>query len=323
MEGTISRDSLRHVNGNNAVLDTGQRRPLGWFVEGFVRSLAARAPGTRRTYRAGAIRFASFTESPAPNCLEQFYLEMTFDGLPDSTRAVYSAAATAFLRWLIADGQLPADWNLVAASERLKAVRTKKVYAVRHIGNEVSLLLNALALDDPKARQAPRKRLPKLRHYRDLAIVLMLYDTGARRAEIASLKRSYLDVGQRRARVMGKGQKERTVFFTPRTGHWLTEYLNRREDNVDAAFLSHPGDRQVKPDVIRQALRPFEKIAGVTCRPHTFRHDFARRKLKQGLEMSQIAALLGHASVATTASIYAPYDTDQLQQAYNESEHYE
>ena len=292
-----------------------QRRFLA-SVEGFTRSLAARAPGTRRTYTAGARRFAAFSDADEPSCLEQFYLEMTFDGVPASTRAVYSAAAVAFIRWLIADGQLPADWNLVAATERLKAVKTKGTYAVRHIGDEADLLLTGARGAPP----APRKELPKLRYYRDLAIIHVLYDTGARRAEIASMKRSELDLRARQARVLGKGNKERTVFFTPAAQDALTAYLERRDDDTDAVFLTHPGDREIRPAVIRDAVKRFEKLAGVECRPHTFRHAFARRKLKQGLDMNQIAALLGHSSVTTTASIYAPYDTEQLQAAYDEGE---
>src|SRR2546421_13109932 len=76
------------------------------------------------------------------------------------------------------------------------------------------------------------------------ALVEVLLGTGARISEALSLKRSSINFQTGEATIIGKGNKERVLFFSPRSLNWVKEYLQRRQDRGEALFVV---GRQGKP----------------------------------------------------------------------------
>jgi integrase/recombinase XerD len=152
---------------------------------------------------------------------------------------------------------------------------------------------------------------------RDRALLTFLADTGVRLGGVTSLTLENLDLDNRRAVVVEKGNKRRVLVFTSMTARFLREWLYRRSSRSANVFTSlalgseHAG---LKPSGVSQLLRRLKKQAGVRgrCNPHSFRHAFAREYLRAGGDIATLARLLGHSNINTTASYYAVFSQDEL-----------
>lgn len=157
---------------------------------------------------------------------------------------------------------------------------------------------------------------------RDEAILMFLLDTGVRVSELTGLRKDKLDQKGRRAVVFGKGQKERSVFFSPQTALSLARLLGRMTA-VDRAspfvFIGWRGNRLTSMGV-NQMLERRAKDAGVTarCNPHTFRHTFATNYLRLGGNPATLQRILGHTDISTTIRIYTHLVGDDLAAAHDQ-----
>ena len=137
---------------------------------------------------------------------------------------------------------------------------------------------------------------------RDLAIIDMLASTGMRVGELVKLDRSDVDFESRECVVLGKGNKQRKVYFDARTKIHLKRYLNSRNDNNQALFVSlqRPYNRlQISGVEIR--LRELgRKLEMHKVHPHKFRRTLATMAIDKGMPIEQVQQLLGHQSVDTT-----------------------
>ncbi len=152
---------------------------------------------------------------------------------------------------------------------------------------------------------------------RDEAILLFLLDTGARASEVAGLRVCDLDIHGRRAQVLGKGNKHRSVFFGATTARMLFRYLNEhRRAEDDPVFLADGGFKAgeaLEPNGLLLLVRRLGKAAGLTavrCSPHTFRHTFAVTFLRAGGNTFTLQQLLGHTSLAMTMRYVALAQAD-------------
>jgi integrase/recombinase XerD len=137
-----------------------------------------------------------------------------------------------------------------------------------------------------------------------------LLDTAIRIGEALSLNRSQIDFQARVARIIGKGNKERVVFFTERSLHRLQQYLQTRKDENSAAFVSLNGRRQLqRPDIWRGFARP-KKASGLSkpIRPHLLRHTAATQLLFNGCPVGHIKEILGHERLERTCRYYLGLD---------------
>ena len=137
---------------------------------------------------------------------------------------------------------------------------------------------------------------------RDLAIIDMLASTGMRIGEMVLLNREDINFNERECVVFGKGDKERIVYFDARTKIHLQNYLNSREDNNAALFVSlkAPHER-LKIGGIETRLREFGKKLGLhKVHPHKFRRTLATMAIDKGMPIEQLQQLLGHKKVDTT-----------------------
>lgn len=137
---------------------------------------------------------------------------------------------------------------------------------------------------------------------RDLAMIDFLASTGVRVGELVNLDRVDIDMQERSCVVLGKGGKEREVYFDARTKIHLQNYLNSRIDNNPALFVSllRPYDR-LKISGVEIRLRELGKRINIKkIHPHKFRRTMATKAIDKGMPIEQVQVLLGHRKIDTT-----------------------
>ena len=137
---------------------------------------------------------------------------------------------------------------------------------------------------------------------RDLAIVDILASTGMRIGELVNLNQSDIDFAERECIVIGKGSKERVVYFDARTKIHLQNYLNSRADTNPALFvtLSFPFDRIMIGGIERRLRELGKRLNIPKVHPHKFRRTLATTAIDKGMPIEQVQQLLGHQKIDTT-----------------------
>jgi len=158
---------------------------------------------------------------------------------------------------------------------------------------------------------------------RDRCLLLLMYWSGLRVAELVSLQVPDVDVARRLVMVRrGKGGKSRLVPCTTDLAATLLAYLVARPAQAgDALFASNDGYGGVRGDLgvcgVRMMLHRRCKAAGMRyMRPHLFRHGFAMLFLNNGMQLSAVSAAMGHSDTKITTDIYAHWLTDGLSREY-------
>ena len=153
----------------------------------------------------------------------------------------------------------------------------------------------------------------------------MMYATGARASEIASLRVEDVFLDQRFCKCTGKGNKQRIVPFGDQAKEILSAYLRRQrakliEGRSDPAvvFVSRAGRPLSRIDIWK-LVKKYAARLGVADKvsPHTLRHSFATHLLTQGADLRVIQELLGHASIATTQH-YTRVDASRLKKIHRQ-----
>ena len=148
---------------------------------------------------------------------------------------------------------------------------------------------------------------------RDLALIDMLASTGMRVGELVKLNRVDVDFVNRECVVLGKGSKERVVYFDARTKLHLQNYLISRTDDNEALFVSllEPHNR-LEIAGIEIMLRKLGRSLEINkVHPHKFRRTLATRAIDKGMPIEQVQKLLGHQKIDTTME-YAIVDQQNV-----------
>jgi integrase/recombinase XerC len=176
-----------------------------------------------------------------------------------------------------------------------------------------------LAMDSLAARASDEETPLSLR---DVAMVELLYATGARVSELCGLDLEDIDFNRNTIRVLGKGNKERTIPMGKPAVNALEIWLSKgREDlatqlSAKAVFLGARGgriDQRTVRSVVYEALSAIEGIERMG--PHGLRHSAATHLLEGGADLRTVQEILGHASLATT-QIYTHVSTQRLHKVF-------
>lgn len=137
---------------------------------------------------------------------------------------------------------------------------------------------------------------------RDLAMIDLLASTGIRVGELVLINRVDVDFVNRECIVLGKGNKQRKVYFDARTKIHLQRYLSERSDDNPALFvtLHKPYSRLQIKGVEMRLQRLGRKLGLIRVHPHKFRRTLATMAIDKGMPIEQVQQLLGHESVDTT-----------------------
>ena len=142
----------------------------------------------------------------------------------------------------------------------------------------------------------------KCRCSRDLAMIDLLYSTGIRVGELVNLNIDDVDFDARECVVFGKGGKERRVYFDAKAKLHLQRYIESREDNNKALFvtLDAPHDR-LKISGVEIRVRTLGRSINLSkIHPHKFRRTMATRAIDKGMPIEQVQKILGHSQIDTT-----------------------
>lgn len=137
---------------------------------------------------------------------------------------------------------------------------------------------------------------------RDLALIDMLASTGMRVGELVLLNRSAVDFEERECVVLGKGNKERIVYFDARTKLHLKQYLDSRTDDNEALFVSLKAPhKRLNIGGMEVRIRKIGKRLNIQkAHPHKFRRTLATMAIDKGMPIEQLQQLLGHKRIDTT-----------------------
>jgi integrase/recombinase XerC len=296
------------------------------MVDAFVRHLRFErhlAPNTVAAYGRDVGRLARFLGRSGTSLaaatypqLRRYLAQQHALGYARASIARGVGAIHTFYRWAFADGRVLADPSSLLG--RPKVVnRLPTVLRPREAAElaEAPAAREGDDVDDPIASAMA---------LRDAAILELLYGSGLRVGEIASLGVEAVDLDRGRVRVRGKGDKERDVpvseYAADAVGAWLRE---------GRPLLAAPDTRALFVNRRRHALGPRDArrvverygrrlLPGRRVTPHTLRHSFATHLLEGGADIRAVQELLGHASVATTQR-YTHVSRARLFEAYERS----
>lgn len=192
-----------------------------------------------------------------------------------------------------------------------------------------------LLISNPKME----KRLPKFLYYEDLEKILstpdeknylelrnlliieLLYSTGVRVDELVNIKLSDIDFDARKIKILGKGNKERYVFFGTRCLDLINKYLSISRkildvNNSEFLLLSKTG-KKINSREVRNIINQEVEVSGLKIKisPHTFRHTYATHMLNEGADLRVVQELLGHENLSTT-TIYTHLTNEKLRSEY-------
>jgi len=161
---------------------------------------------------------------------------------------------------------------------------------------------------------------PSIRGLRFRAVVEMLLGSAMRISELLSLNRRDVDFVNREAKVIGKGNKQRVVFFSERALLWLTRYLEARSDEQEALFTTVDGKQRLVRTDLWRSFRIVRARAGIEkpVRPHLLRHTAATQLLFNGCPIGHIKEILGHERLETTCRYYLGLDHRAAKQAHEQ-----
>ena len=193
----------------------------------------------------------------------------------DNIRRILSS----FFSWLEDEGYI-----FKSPIRRIHKVKTDKVIKETYTDEELETL---------------RDNSPTIR---DLAMIDMLTSTGMRIGEMVLLNKADINFAERECKVLGKGNKERIVYFDARTKLHLQQYLTSRTDENEALFVSlRKSYERITIGGIESRLRKLGQNLNIhKVYPHKFRRTLATMAIDKGMPIEQLQRLLGHQRIDTT-----------------------
>jgi len=273
-----------------------------------------------------------------PDYLRTYLETIRQNGKSEGTIDQYQLHISRMLAYIGKDVQQIEDDDLIDYLHRYKQIRQ---VSGRYLNN-MRLVFNSFfrwlqrrkvilrnpvdGLEPIKYRQTVKKplspeELEKVRcaceQERDLAIVEFLYSSAVRVSELTRLNREDIRWESDDVMVLGKGNKEREVYLNARAHLHLRQYLDSREDDNSALFVTAraPHERLTRAGV-EYIIAGLGRAAGVeNVHPHRFRRTAATDLLRMGMPIEQVQELLGHVKIETTR-IYCTVTREQVRASH-------
>ncbi|GAB3531634.1 tyrosine recombinase XerC [Arthrobacter tecti] len=302
--------------------DAPESPPFTHEAEGFIRYLAQernRSAHTVRAYRGDIEHFAAFAAGQGLtslqevdlSCLRAWLGSLDRTGLSRATLARRAATVRSFLAWAAREDLITADPSL-----RLKAPKRQSalpdVLTVSQLGPLLAATQAAAVGGEPAALRAR-------------AVLELLYGSGIRVGELVGLDIDDLDTDRRTLKVLGKGNRERTVPYGVPAAHAVHDWLARgrprwaRSESGAALLLGPRGgrlDQRQARSIVDKLLRTVEGTGA--SGPHALRHTAATHLLDGGADLRSVQELLGHRSLSTT-QLYTHVSVDRLRRSYEQA----
>ena len=285
------------------------------LIDEFITHVAlerGQAKNTQDTYRRLLTQFGGFLQSrnvqrwgeATSQHITDYLLYQRKREMALNSILLELAAIRVFFRFLYANRFVPSNVaELIDRPKKFKSLPKSLSMA------DVDKLLQWPSADDPRA-------------VRDQAILEVMYASGLRVSELATLKLENINFESGFLRVIGKGNKERIVPIGRQALTRLKLYMDRmrpklvRPHTPSAIFLSNRG-RQMNRATLWKLVSGCAKRAGIVkhVSPHMLRHSFATHLLENGADLRVIQEILGHADISTT-QIYTHVDSQRLKSVH-------
>ncbi len=236
------------------------------------------------------------------NTIRSFFLFLKESNKSNRTIGRYYSSINSFFKYLLE--------HEIIKSNPLELIDypkyTKKIPEYIFESNINELLNVTIALD---------KRIDA----RNKLIIYLLLDSGLRVSELVNIKLEDIDFKERSIRVLGKGNKERFVFFTTYTLDMMVNWLNYLKEIsfTNYLFVNYKGEKLTVRSIQNIIKKSGEKI-GLDLHPHLLRHTFATELLNNGADLRMIQELLGHENLDTT-QIYTHVSNNHVKEVYDYS----
>jgi len=192
------------------------------------------------------------------------------------------------------------------AKRNIPALTADKIELARTRRKQVTFLN-----EDELERLFAQPDTNKLNGLRDRAILELLFSSGLRVSELVGLDKDSVNLKRREFMVRGKGQKDRPIFISQEAADWISNYIDKRQDNSRPLFVRYSGQKKVNLSgnyyrltarSVQRLVSRYALLAGITkhVSPHTLRHSFATDLLMNGADLRSVQAMLGHSNIATT-----------------------
>ena len=234
--------------------------------------------------------------------LTQFVMSLSREGLAPRSVGRTLSAVRGFYRFLQLDGHIKADPS--ADISRPQG------------GQKLPRFLTQPEME--KLLEAPDTTTPE--GVRDRTLFELMYATGLRVTEVATLPAANVDVDTGVLLCMGKGSKQRRVPVGRSALEWLRRYqparrvllAGRESPRLFVGYLGRPIDRRLIWAILKRAA---EKVGVEGVTPHVLRHSFATHLLEHGADTRSVQAMLGHSDLATT-QIYTHVTSERIRSVY-------
>lgn len=206
--------------------------------------------------------------------------------------------------------------------------QTTKAHNFSIIRNLMRFCRDNLHLEVMEADKIKRPRIPKravdylteeeikqffdslrgrsIRRHRFRALVSILITTGCRISEALNLKLQDIDWEKKEAMIIGKGNKQRKLYFTDLSLKCIRDYIKKRGYEGKFIFVAERKENRWNRNDAERNFRNYRRKSGITkyFTAHTLRHSFATILLKKGVSLGHIQVLLGHSDIQTTSRHY-------------------
>lgn len=236
------------------------------------------------------------------------YYKTTIDNMLNSVNKKVNNIETDDLRKYLADYQLNNQCSKVTIDNVRRILSSffawleDEDYIIKSPTRRIHKIKTMKTVKETYSDEELEKMRDSCDEIRDLALIDFLSSTGVRVGELVNLNIKDIDFENRSCVVLGKGSKQREVYFDARTKIHLQNYLSTRIDNNQALFVSllHPFNR-LKISGVEIRLRELgNKININRVHPHKFRRTMATKAIDKGMPIEQVQVLLGHSKIDTT-----------------------
>lgn len=253
---------------------------------------------TIKLYRYNLLKFSNCLRAPLSTIKTgdlRMYLAVRCKNLKQTSTNGQVTILKTFFQWLQSEEYIPSN-----PAAKLKQVKQSKRLRHALTDEEVELLRQACKTDRQKA------------------LVEFLISTGCRLSEVVGVNVDKIDWNEMSLFVIGKGDKERKVYFSVKAKILIQNYLKNRKGTSNALFISskYPYNR-LHGRAIEKEIKKIALTSGLdkSIYPHLLRHSFATQKINNGMPLHVLQHIMGHENPSTT-QIYAELSEENVQHEY-------
>lgn len=317
--------------------------PIDISIKNYLRTISlARSENTHRTYQNGlnvfknCLREAAIDIENKPcNQLTEKHFALFINDLKfysPTTERLYITAVVGFFEYLVSENLSNVNIQSIRMLVRTRA-RIPRQRLPQFPKSDIETLLNQISHINLEPTE---NRTNTLVNFRDKAFLICLADTGLRVHEACNLRRGDIDWFEKKAIVIGKGNREGIVRFSDRSITAIKDYLKIRtkmDGSTGVPLSSLPifarhdkgAGKKIKPittttgrKIVSSRVEQYlGKDAVGTITPHSFRHYYVTRVLQYSGNLKLAQSLARHTNIAITQR-YAHINDDELDRGYNE-----